>query len=315
MAFQEFDVSTVPDPVPETVPPFREPRGRTGLFLSALRVAAKVGGIVNAKRTGQMLYRTYFKTSVKSQLPGAEAKILERGKKTALPWQSPSNALFPYTGELRIWTWGSGPPVLLVHGFGGRPSLLAVNFVDSLVEAGYSVVALELPGHAADTSQRSDVMSAASAIEQVVEHIGEPLYAILGHSFGVCAAALATARGVTCKRFVGIASVAWLNPLPAYYCDILRVSPSVRKHMLACVERAFAPQGLPALATERQISSLDCPVLIIHDRKDPECDWSGAVAIFRACSNATLRFTSGLGHYRILRDQEVRREAVEFIKG
>ncbi len=313
MAFQEFDFSDLPDPIPEVVPPFREPRGVNGLTLRTLRIAAKVGGIINAKRTGEMFYRTYFKTSVKSKLLSAEQAVLARGKKVSLPWTSPSNALFPYTGQLRYWTWGSGPAVLLVHGFGGRPSLLAVNFADALAEAGYSVIGIELPGHATDTSQRSDVLSAATAIQQVVDHIDRPLHTILAHSFGVCASALATARGVTCERFAGVASLAWLNPLPAYFCDILRMSPSVRKSMLACVEDAFAPQGLPALATEHQIRTLDCPVLLVHDRKDPECHWSSAVAIHRACPNSTLRWTSGLGHYRILRDETVRNEVVEFI--
>jgi hypothetical protein len=45
---------------------------------------------------------------------------------------------------VRAWRWGSGPAVLLVHGWGGRARQLAA-FVSPLVHAGFSVVALDAP--------------------------------------------------------------------------------------------------------------------------------------------------------------------------
>ena len=42
--------------------------------------------------------------------------------------------------------WGEGPPIYLVHGWGGQRPHLAV-FVKPLVEAGYRVVAFDLPSH------------------------------------------------------------------------------------------------------------------------------------------------------------------------
>jgi len=313
MVFQEFDASELPQPILEFVPPFVEPRGVEALALRAIRIAARVGGAVAPKRMGELCYSNYFKARVKAKVPAEEQRLLERGSPVTLPWTSPPNALFPYSGQLRLWSWGTGPKVILVHGFGARMSHLALQFVDSLVEAGCSVVAFELPGHATNTSGRCDVFSAAAALQQVIAHTG-PIRAILSHSFGVCASALAVGRGVRCERFVGIGSLAWLNPLAPHFCDVLRLSPEVRKHMLACVDKAFSPDGLPPLATDRQLAALDCPALIIHDREDRLCHWSGAVAIHRACLNSTLRLTSGLGHFGILRNEVVKREVVDFIR-
>src|SRR5687767_9628102 len=43
-------------------------------------------------------------------------------------------------------SWGEGPVVLLVHGWGGHSGQLW-KWVDPLVRAGYQAVAVDLPGH------------------------------------------------------------------------------------------------------------------------------------------------------------------------
>src|SRR5262245_22720923 len=51
-------------------------------------------------------------------------------------------------GRLAGWKWGTGPTVLLVHGWGGRSSQLGA-FVTALVRAGYSALAFDAPAHGA----------------------------------------------------------------------------------------------------------------------------------------------------------------------
>ncbi len=42
--------------------------------------------------------------------------------------------------------WGQGPTVLLMHGWEGRPTQFA-SLINALVDAGYTVVALDGPAH------------------------------------------------------------------------------------------------------------------------------------------------------------------------
>ena len=49
-------------------------------------------------------------------------------------------------GDVAVWQWGSGPRVLLVHGWGGNAARLR-HFVAPLVEAGFGVAAFDAPAH------------------------------------------------------------------------------------------------------------------------------------------------------------------------
>src|SRR5690349_22396214 len=44
------------------------------------------------------------------------------------------------------WRWGSGPAVLLMHGWGGRAEQM-LPFVEPLVRAGHRVIAFDAPSH------------------------------------------------------------------------------------------------------------------------------------------------------------------------
>src|SRR5262249_10337057 len=49
-------------------------------------------------------------------------------------------------GDLAVWHWGSGPRVLLVHGWGGHAGRLSA-FVAPLLDAGFGVVSFDAPAH------------------------------------------------------------------------------------------------------------------------------------------------------------------------
>ena len=90
--------------------------------------------------------------------------------------------------------WGDGPPVYLVHGWGGCRAHLAV-FVKPLVAKGYRVIAFDLPGHnesdsGALAAGRTTVIECAEALRAVVREHG-PARAVVAHSLGAKAAALA----------------------------------------------------------------------------------------------------------------------------
>jgi len=54
---------------------------------------------------------------------------------------------FEYAGKpLEGYSWGEGPVVLLTHGWNGRATQLW-KFSDPLVDSGFRVVALDMPGH------------------------------------------------------------------------------------------------------------------------------------------------------------------------
>src|SRR6266850_406294 len=87
------------------------------------------------------------------------------------------------------WTWGHGPVVLLVHGWGGRGAQLA-SFVGPLVANGHSVVTFDAPGHGTSPQARSSIVAFLAAI-QAIDRTRGPVRGIVAHSIGTVAAAQA----------------------------------------------------------------------------------------------------------------------------
>jgi len=66
-----------------------------------------------------------------------ETAWLARGRFEAVPFRG---------AALATWSWGKGPLVVLVHGWTGHAGRLT-RYVPALVDAGFSVLAFDAPGH------------------------------------------------------------------------------------------------------------------------------------------------------------------------
>src|SRR5882724_3750081 len=82
--------------------------------------------------------------------------------------------------HLDVWLWGTGPSVLLVHGWGGRGAQLAA-FVEPLVARGFSVVTFDAPGHGASESGIVTIPEMVAATRAVAAARG-PLAGVIAHS-------------------------------------------------------------------------------------------------------------------------------------
>lgn len=99
--------------------------------------------------------------------------------------------------QIEMWTWGTGPTVLLVHGWGGRGTQLG-SFVDPLVARGFSVVAFDAPGHGASDSGTVTIPEMVTALRAVVAAAHQPLAGLVTHSMGPGRSTRASRRGPPC---------------------------------------------------------------------------------------------------------------------
>jgi pimeloyl-ACP methyl ester carboxylesterase len=218
-----------------------------------------------------------------------------------------------FDGEtLRAWRWGHGPVVLLVHGWGGSAGQLRA-FVAPLVQAGFSVVAFDAPGHGASTGRWLSLPRFASAIAHVAASVG-PLHAVVAHSFGGPASSFAMHRGLQVARAVQIGppadALAWFRKFSRH----LGLPEGVALAAQDRVERRVGI-GLGELNAQAIEPFVTRPLLVLHDRQDAEVPWSDGRSIAKASPNAILRTTDSLGHRRILRDPQVIADVVRFVAG
>ena len=84
--------------------------------------------------------------------------------------------------------------MLVIHGWASRTEYMK-PLIESYRDAGYRVVALDLPGHGHSSGRRLTMLHALDAARVAGEWFG-PFAAIVGHSFGGAVAANAVAGTV-----------------------------------------------------------------------------------------------------------------------
>ncbi|MGY4643794.1 alpha/beta fold hydrolase [Cellulomonas sp. URHB0016] len=226
--------------------------------------------------------------------------------------------------EIAGQTWGEdGPTVVLVHGWGGHRAQLAAPLVEPLVAAGLRVVAYDAPSHGASGPGalgrgRSTLPELASALDavvtaQTIEH--GPVRAVVGHSLGAAASALAVLDGTATERLVLITPLAQPLSYVTEFAAALGLGGTSRHRLVVRME------GLVG----RRLSTLDVPVraanapgplppaLVLSDLADKEADHQDGPRIARAWPGAELVVSDGLGHRRILRDGETVKRVVAYV--
>lgn len=217
-------------------------------------------------------------------------------------------------------SWGDGPPVYLVHGWGGCRAHLGV-FVRPLVEAGHRVIAFDLPSHNESGpgelgEGRSTIVECARGVQAVVQTHG-PARAIIAHSLGAKAAALAVSWGTPVERLVFLAPMGGFGPYLYRFAARHGFGPRIRIGLHRRLDRYL---GFPLLDTDisHVATRIENPpaLLVVHDPQDPDTPYAESAALARDWSGAELVTTRGLGrlaHFRILRHRPAIRAGIDFV--
>lgn len=193
--------------------------------------------------------------------------------------------------------WGSGPTVLLMHGWEGRPTQFA-NLIEALVAAGYGVVALDGPAHGRSPGREANVVLFARAL---LEAAGElpPLHAVIGHSMGGASVLLASQMGLQAKALVSISAPSRiLGPLRSF-AHFMGLPPKARAHFVSQVEQHA---GIPVSHLDVERYQMDIPGLVVHAEDDPVIPATEAQTIHDAWFDSQLLRLERGGHQRLLAD-------------
>jgi pimeloyl-ACP methyl ester carboxylesterase len=246
-----------------------------------------------------------FVTPRRHRRPLWEANALS----DAAPLRIPHDGTF-----LPAWRWGSpsAPVVLLVHGWEGRGSQLAM-FVEPLLERGLSVVTFDAPGHGDAPTRTASVVEHGRAVASVAAAVG-PLHGVIGYSIGAAAALYATRLGLDTKRLALIAPPVSPLRFAAGFAELLGMSPDVHQGMLTRLEQRFGVR-MDELDVRPDAARFAAPILVVHDVGDQVVPIDNGAAIAALAPQGRLLETHGLGHRRVLRAPEVLAALIPFIAG
>ncbi len=261
---------------------------------------ARAGAIFPAL-LGRWAYSLWFRT--------------RRFPESATGRQATMNAaceVLPVEGvPVTVYSWGSGPPVLFVHGWSGRGSHVAA-FVEPLLAAGFRVISPDLPGHGKTPGHSTNALECAVVLQAIQQHYGKPA-GVITHSYGGMVLAYALNHGLHAERVVCIAAPADARFLIDGFTQSLDMHPAVVSNLYKRLERRFGHDYMERISTECNARKLSVPALIVHDQKDSSVPWQQGERIASAWPGAQFLKTRGLGHGRILQDAGVIDAAVSFI--
>jgi pimeloyl-ACP methyl ester carboxylesterase len=246
---------------------------------------------------------------------------------TAPPLSAPARAILANGAGREItvngrrvvtWRWGSGRPVILVHGWGGYGGQYHA-MIEGLTNAGFQAITFDAPSHGQSAPgalgpRYATLFEFADALRAIARDTPD-LAGIVAHSGG-CAAvawALRTDTAFAPPRLVFVAPFARVLRYMKLFQRAIGLSDEGLRRFQRSTETQFGFSWAEFEVPEMAARMRTPPVLVVHDKDDRETSWQDGADIAAAWPNATLRTTTGLGHVRILRDANVVREIVDYI--
>lgn len=268
--------------------------------------------------------RTWFRVAVAVAPRAAERQaaslfLTPTGKRrNTAPLEDPSAGRYAMTvreGELEVaaWSWGSGPAVLLAHGWGGCAADMA-PLAAELERAGYRAVLFDFPAHGRSIGKRTNMVEWLRVMRAVVASVG-PLHAVVGHSFGGATVAVALAEhGMDVRGAVLLAPVIGPTLFVDRFSGMIGLPAARAEGMMRHIGRTLGREP-STLDARRAAAGLRIPALIVHDPEDREVPWAHGAEIANAWLGSRMLAAEGLGHTRLLRDPGILATAMEFITG
>jgi pimeloyl-ACP methyl ester carboxylesterase len=215
-------------------------------------------------------------------------------------------------GRNAAWTWGSGPVVLLVHGWGGRAAQMA-PLAEHICALGFRAVALDVTAHGDSPGRRGRWEYFIRDIAALWRSLGDEVFACVGHSAG--ALTMMAARrlaGLTADRYVCICAPS--HPFPPIEAIRRRLAPrlAVVEGYKAYIARQFGTTWAE-LHAGWAFAGAGADTLLFYDEMDRFIGHHEGDRIKSICSGATLVKTRAYGHRQILAAPELASTIGDFL--
>lgn len=279
---------------------------RTPLVLRLMRFMYNSAGRLFPAYFGKIAYEQWF-TTVRFKTPAYELPALQSAKKEHIAVNGIEIAVY-------IWQDKSSEPkatLLFVHGWSGRGTQI-VNYINKLKAIGYRVISFDGPAHGNTPGKQTSLLEFTDVVFALNRNYGK-FDAAITHSFGGMVLAYAMSHGLNIDRVACLCPPKNFQVLTDNFQRILTLPDSVMKVMVRKTYASYGQIIRDAVNTINNVKNLSCKGLIIHDEDDIEISWHSSEEIALAWPGARFIKTRGLGHRRIIHDESVINNIIDFI--
>ncbi len=218
--------------------------------------------------------------------------------------------------KIALYEWGQGDEtIILVHGWGSRGTRLG-TLAEPLNQRGFRVVAFDMPGHGDSDGKTTNLPEITRLLSQLHATYA-PVHAMIGHSFGGVAVTAALHQyDLAIRRAAIISSPFTLDFVIESFAEAINLTPEVTSRMATAFNKRLKKSfniNIADLSPDKLVKTITLPVIVFHDKLDREVPFEQGIAYSEGLPNAKFVPTEGLGHRRILRDDNVISALVEFL--
>lgn len=241
-----------------------------------------------------------FFTPIRYKIPPPEIELINQASKYYLEYEGK---------KIQVYEWGEGIPILMAHGWMGRGSQFR-QFIPEFNRAGFKVVAFDATGHGNSEGGKSHIMEFASIIESLVSKYDFKM--VVGHSIGGVASLHAILNTNFTNKLVMISSPTVASKIVEEFLRRLNASEVVTDYLYQYIKTKFGKTFEEYSASYIVKDLKNVELLLIHDQDDIEVTIDNAQVICEKYPQARLITTHGLGHTRILKDENVIKACLAF---
>jgi len=216
--------------------------------------------------------------------------------------------------NIKTYHWeGLKDSILLIHGWEGQ----AGNFSDLIIklrEAGYNIYAFDAPSHGFSSKGETSLFEFTELVGELIKKY--KARKLISHSFGGVATtyALYTNQDIEIDKYALITTpdkfVERIDDVAIQY----GINQKVIQRLKIKIEEKYQIK-----VNELNVSNFVKKInvresMIIHDKKDKVIPIERSKNVHNNWKESTFIEVVGTGHFRILRDENVLNEVLEFIK-
>ncbi len=249
--------------------------------------------------------RYLFQKPVKHKTPEAEKPLMLEAKISYLD-------IPEIRKKIAVYQWHGGEKkALIVHGWSGRATQM-YKIIKALRDEGFTVVSFDAPAHGKSSGSKTMMPEFIKTVEKINEVYG-PFEVAIGHSMGGITLLNVQGDKHVFQKLVVIGTPDSIFNIFNGFVEKLELKPIVAKKLIAVFEK-ITGKSIFDFHGSTQTQKITEPVLIIHDDHDREVPVTDALNNYRNLKNGKIIRSIGLGHIRILKNENIVTCIIEFLK-
>lgn len=261
---------------------------------------------VSPRKTAEIIWY-YFTQPGKVKFTPAQLDLVERA----------DTFVSSYKGQKIVhYRWGSGgPKVLLCHGWRSKAADFR-RMVEALVEAGYTVEGIDMPGHGKSEGKHTALPEFRDILKDHYTQHG-PYEAIIGHSLGGLAAGMVAAELAADYQPSQLFLLSFPPYVRYFFHDIVKdlgYRDEVYEEFCKLVDKNYDQPIDYFDLRSKTIELSGINLHLVYDEQDATVPIERGREVLSHFPEAHFVHTKGLGHYKVMAYNEVIRYVVKNLK-